>query len=124
MNFSRIFLVFFSTSRIILVNFSRFLSSNQVLSKSKIFIFQSQITVGDVVCFRMPLTCGEDPIKAWSVNDPQLLTFHDEIAVGVACHKLGTVLVSYQSRKKLTTALEILPIDSVSLQFYFSNLHF
>ncbi|KAK6643599.1 hypothetical protein RUM43_005109 [Polyplax serrata] len=78
-----------------------------------IFPVNRQVTVGDVICFRMPLTCGEDPVTAWSVSDSHMIQFHDEMAVGLVLNKLGTVHVSYQSKKKLVTSLEIVPIQKI-----------
>lgn len=89
----------------------KLLSKNIICSTS----LQRHVTVGDVICFRMPLTCGEDPVTAWSVSDVHMIQFYDEIAVGLVLPKLGSVMVSYQSKKKLTTTLEIMPIQKVFL---------
>lgn len=71
------------------------------------------MSVGDVVCLRMPVSSGEDTAAVWSVDDPGKLRLWPDFGVAVACRGPGVATVSHRASPRLRSRIEILPLQKV-----------
>lgn len=78
---------------------------------------KTQLIVGDVICFSMPLLSESNEFGTWSSADPDVLMMEQPEGVARATGKTGSALVTYHLSDAITasTAMQILPITSVSI---------
>lgn len=82
-------------------------------------MFQSEMTVGDVVCFTMPLLDAQGQSGVWTSASPDVLLMETPAGVGRAMRP-GQVVVTYVLSNTITTStqLQIFPIQMVCLSHW------
>ncbi|XP_075220860.1 nucleoporin 210 [Lycorma delicatula] len=76
---------------------------------------KTQLTVGDVVCFSMPLLSEENEKGTWTCADSDILMMERSEGIAHATGKTGTALVTYRLPNAITatTVMQVLPISSI-----------
>lgn len=78
----------------------------------KHFVLQATVTVGDVICFLMPVKFNEEDTSEWSSDNMKTLAV-DSSGFSVAMAP-SEVFVTYSNNKfKTSTTINILPIKTV-----------
>ncbi|XP_039276668.1 nuclear pore membrane glycoprotein 210 [Nilaparvata lugens] len=74
------------------------------------------LTVGDIVCFSMPLLSESGESGKWSCADPDILAIESDDGIGRATGKTGTAHVTYHLSNAITatTPMQVLPISSIA----------
>uniref|UniRef100_A0A1B6DER5 BIG2 domain-containing protein n=1 Tax=Clastoptera arizonana TaxID=38151 RepID=A0A1B6DER5_9HEMI len=77
---------------------------------------KSEMTVGDIACFSMPLLTEKGESGIWSSANPDIITMDLPSGVARARSKTGSTLITYSLSKTMTasTLVEVLPIHSIS----------
>lgn len=76
------------------------------------------MTVGDVICFLMPLKFSEKDANEWLSDNTKTLTVDRDSGLSVAMAP-SEVFVTYSNNKFTTsTSINILPIKTVSIYYY------
>ncbi|PSN36073.1 hypothetical protein C0J52_06709 [Blattella germanica] len=79
----------------------------------KLKLGSALLTVGDVICFTMPLTDLDGEHGVWETNNDNVLTLDGSIGVG-KIRAPGKVVVKYQLSSGFTfSELEALPVNSI-----------
>jgi len=80
-----------------------------------LFILQATVTVGDVICFLMPVKFSEEDASEWLSDNLKTLAVDNSSGFGVAMAP-SEVFVTYSNNKFTTsTSINILPITTVCL---------
>lgn len=76
---------------------------------------KTQLVVGDLICFSMPLLSESYESGKWSSADPDILMMERSEGVARATGKTGSALVTYYLTDAITatTAMQVLPITSI-----------
>lgn len=74
------------------------------------------MTVGDVVCFSMPLLDAQGQSGEWTSASPDVLLMESPVGVGRAMRP-GQAVITYNLSRAITTStqLQVFPIQMVSL---------
>ncbi|CAH0391939.1 unnamed protein product [Bemisia tabaci] len=80
-----------------------------------LFPTKSTVTVGEIICFSMPMLQKSGQFGSWSSADPEILSVTNN-GLGRVKNKHGTVVVSYQCPPSLvaTTVIEVLPLHTLA----------
>jgi hypothetical protein len=78
-----------------------------------VFVSQQSLTVGDIVCFTMPLRSVDGVRGRWETDDENVLTLDPVLGTGNV-RAVGNVVVKHQLASLYTFVdLEVLPVNSV-----------
>lgn len=81
---------------------------------------QATVTVGDVICFLMPVKFSEEDTSEWLSDNSKTLTIDSSSGFSVAMAP-SEVFVTYSNNKfKTSTSINILPIKTVSILCYYN----
>ncbi|RZF35031.1 hypothetical protein LSTR_LSTR009623 [Laodelphax striatellus] len=74
------------------------------------------LTVGDIVCFSMPLFSESGESGKWSCADPDIVAIESEEGIARATGKTGTAHITYHLSDSITatTPIQVLPISSIN----------
>jgi len=76
---------------------------------------QATVTVGDVICFLMPVQFSEEDASEWLSDNMKTLTVDNSSGFSVAMAP-SEVFVTYSNNKFMTsTSINILPIKTVCI---------